>query len=89
MKKNIIIFVFLCLPFSTLNAQTSKDKSSINKTDTSTGINSIHLLKSAEVTFEKAGTMISISPFKTEIISNKELRKAACCNLGESFEMPR
>ena len=86
MKKNIIICVFLFMPFIKINAQTSKDQPSLIKTDTSVGINSIHLLKSAEVTFEKAGTMIYISPFKTEIISNKELRKAACCNLGESFE---
>ena len=86
MKKNIIICVFLFMPFIKINAQTSKDQPSLIKTDTSVGINSIHLLKSAEVTFEKAGTMISISPFKTEIISNKELRKTACCNLGESFE---
>lgn len=43
-------------------------------------------LKEANVNFEKSGVMISMQPIKTEIISIKELKKAACCNLGESFE---
>lgn len=40
-------------------------------------------LKTAEVV---SGTITAIHPIRTEIITNKELRKAACCNLGESFE---
>lgn len=43
-------------------------------------------LKEAQVSFEKSGVMISMQPIKTEIISIKEIKKAACCNLGESFE---
>jgi outer membrane receptor for ferrienterochelin and colicins len=46
----------------------------------------IHTLKTAEVVFERSGTMISMNPIKTEMITSKELKKAACCNLGESFE---
>ncbi len=49
-------------------------------------LQSIKQLKTAEVVYEKSGTMISMNPIKTEVISDKELRKAACCNLGESFE---
>ncbi len=44
------------------------------------------ILKEANVNFEKSGVMISMQPIKTEIIGIKELKKAACCNLGESFE---
>lgn len=44
------------------------------------------VLKEADVVFERSGTMISMQPIKTEIINTKELKKAACCNLGESFE---
>lgn len=43
-------------------------------------------VKEADVSFEKSGVMISVQPIKTEIIGIKELKKAACCNLGESFE---
>lgn len=52
------------------------------KKDTTKVIN----LKGADVSFERSGVMISMQPIKTEIVSMKELRKAACCNLGESFE---
>ncbi len=44
-------------------------------------------LKEVNVVSEREATMISsIKPLKTEIITSKELKKAACCNLGESFE---
>lgn len=49
-------------------------------------LNQTVTLKDAEVVFERSGTMISMNPIKTEIITIKELKKAACCNLGESFE---
>ncbi|MGY6561836.1 MAG: TonB-dependent receptor [Luteibaculaceae bacterium] len=40
-----------------------------------------------EVTSRKRSTSISkLEPMKVEHISQKELRKAACCNLSESFE---
>lgn len=44
------------------------------------------LLKTIEIPTEQSGTMISMQHLKTEIITSKELKKAACCNLGESFE---
>lgn len=40
-----------------------------------------------EVTARKVGTTIDrISPFLTENVTADELSKAACCNLGESFQ---
>ncbi len=44
------------------------------------------LLKTAEVSYERSGTLITMNTIKTEKITTKELKKAACCNLGESFE---
>ncbi len=44
------------------------------------------LLKTVEIEKKVKSTMISINPLKTEIITEKELKKAACCNIGESFE---
>lgn len=86
MIKKISVFAFLFLLRLSANSQATNEIQNKHTIDTSNTLNRVHLLKSAEVTFEKAGTMISISPFKTEILTNKELRKAACCNLGESFE---
>ncbi len=43
------------------------------------------MLKELKITEERDATMISMKALKTEIITSKELRKAACCNLGESF----
>lgn len=65
---------FLTDTFSSFN---KKNNFILNRTVT---------LKDAEVVFERSGTMISMNPIKTEIITIKELKKAACCNLGESFE---
>lgn len=46
-----------------------------------------NLLAEATVSHRKKGTEIStINPIKTEMLGVKELRKAACCNLSESFE---
>jgi outer membrane receptor for ferrienterochelin and colicins len=46
-----------------------------------------HTLKSAEIFAKQASTYISaIEPLKTEVITQAELYKAACCNLSESFE---
>jgi outer membrane receptor for ferrienterochelin and colicins len=40
-----------------------------------------------EVVVKSAGTVIDrLSPIQTQIITSKELAKAACCNLSESFE---
>jgi len=43
-------------------------------------------LETVEIEKKVKSTMISINPLKTEIITEKELKKAACCNIGESFE---
>lgn len=45
------------------------------------------ILKEVNVVSEREATMISsLKTLKTEMITSKELKKAACCNLGESFE---
>lgn len=44
-------------------------------------------LKEVLVTAEETGAFVSlIKPLNTQIITMKELQKAACCNLSESFE---
>ncbi len=44
-------------------------------------------LKEVEVTGERASTYIDhMNPLKTQVMTEKELFKAACCNLSESFE---
>lgn len=74
-KRLVIQYIgFLTDTFSSFN---KKNNFTLNRTVT---------LKDAEVVFERSGTMISMQPIKTEIITIKELKKAACCNLGESFE---
>lgn len=41
----------------------------------------------AEIRAKQGSTFIStLKPIKTEIITTQEIRKAACCNLSESFE---
>ncbi len=46
-----------------------------------------NLLSEATVSHRQRGTSISTTnSIKTELLSVKELRKAACCNLSESFE---
>jgi len=44
-------------------------------------------LKQVQVTGRQEGTFISgLKTIKTEMVTDKELRKAACCNLSESFQ---
>lgn len=44
-------------------------------------------LEGAEVTARRAGTHLSsLSTIQTQVITQAELQKAACCNLSESFE---
>lgn len=44
-------------------------------------------LKEVEVTGERASTYVDyMNPLKTQVMTEKELFKAACCNLSESFE---
>lgn len=49
-------------------------------------LKSAAVLNAVEITKERSASMISVQPLKTEILTAKELKKAACCNLGESFE---
>jgi len=45
------------------------------------------MLKTVNITYRKKSTEISyVSPIKISSISSKELTKAACCSLSESFE---
>ncbi len=75
MKKVLYLsFFIVALQTQFVSAQQKKDSTKV--------IN----LKGADVSFERSGVMISMQPIKTEIVGIKELRKAACCNLGESFE---
>lgn len=58
----------------------SQDIRVILKTDKST-------LEEVVVTGEKGSTYIDyLNPIKTQVMTEKELFKAACCNLSESFE---
>ena len=44
-------------------------------------------LKQVTVTnTQRSSYIATISPFRTEVMTSKELLKAACCNLSESFE---
>lgn len=44
-------------------------------------------LKDVNITIERKGSEVSfIDPWKTTVMNEKELFKAACCNLSESFE---
>jgi outer membrane receptor for ferrienterochelin and colicins len=44
-------------------------------------------LEGAEITARRAGTHLSsLSTIPTQVITQAELQKAACCNLSESFE---
>ncbi|HAA00941.1 MAG TPA: TonB-dependent receptor, partial [Flavobacteriales bacterium] len=45
------------------------------------------MLQDVEVTARSYSTSISmIKPFNMEVIGQAEIKKAACCNLSESFE---
>jgi outer membrane receptor for ferrienterochelin and colicins len=58
------------------------------------GLQDIHVVLKANIELaetivkgdKKATTISSISNMKTEILGKGELKKAACCNLSESFE---
>ncbi|HQQ94637.1 MAG TPA: carboxypeptidase-like regulatory domain-containing protein [Bacteroidia bacterium] len=50
-------------------------------------LKSSSLLNEIEVVYYTSGTEISyLNPIKTEILNERSLMKAACCNLSESFE---
>jgi outer membrane receptor for ferrienterochelin and colicins len=73
--------VFSFVGFRT-DTVTVKDFSKLNVT-----LKSSLNLEEVEVSARTQSTAIStIAPINTEYISTKELRKAACCNLAESFD---
>lgn len=50
-------------------------------------LRSNHILDAVEIKYRKRSTEISfVDPIKSQRITQKELCKAACCNLSESFE---
>ncbi len=49
-------------------------------------LKSVLSLNEVLISWEKPGTLIKLEGLKTEVIGAKELTKAACCNLSESFE---
>lgn len=50
-------------------------------------MSSNHILDEVNITYKKRTTEVSfINPIKTQNITQKELCKAACCSLSESFE---
>jgi outer membrane receptor for ferrienterochelin and colicins len=70
---------------------TGYEKLNVTVTDTAkflllvlkSGVN----LKEVEVIYYSSGTEISyLNPIKMEVLSERSLMKAACCNLSESFE---
>lgn len=55
--------------------------------DSTTGFNSEKNLSEVKVASRKSSTYINgYNPFRTTVITGRELLKAACCNLSESFE---
>ncbi|MDX5321795.1 MAG: carboxypeptidase-like regulatory domain-containing protein, partial [Bacteroidota bacterium] len=65
-----------------------------NDTLETAGLNSVRFLLKTNVELaeavvkeeKKATSISSISSMKTEVLGKAELKKAACCNLSESFE---
>ncbi len=49
-------------------------------------LRSVNVLNTVDIVEDKDATFISYAPIRTENITSLELKKAACCNLGESFE---
>lgn len=50
-------------------------------------LEAVKTLKEVEVVGRQSSTVVSsLDPIKTQLMTEKELTKAACCNLSESFE---
>lgn len=67
------------------------DDKSVNITDTTKALLLIMKrgveLREVEVVYYSSGTEISyLNPMKVEVLTERSLMKAACCNLSESFE---
>lgn len=57
-----------------------------NRTELNIVLSTAHTLPSISVEATRQGAYISVKPILTTIISTDGLRKAACCNLSESFD---
>ncbi len=79
MKLNFAIITLLLLP-ATASAQvtTARDSSDVDTLDGQS-------LSEVTVSAHRAGRVKTSGLGNTELISSKELLRAACCNLGESF----
>lgn len=76
-SKKLLLGSIMAMPYADAIAQDS----TVVKSD------STKKLKEVTVKFRRASTQISmLDPMKRELISQRELLKAACCNLSESFE---
>lgn len=76
-SKKLLLGSIMAMPYADAIAQDS----------TSVKADSGKKLKEVTVKHRRASTQISmLDPMKRELISQRELLKAACCNLSESFE---
>ena len=58
-----------------------------NNKDIDIVLMNLKTLEPVEIVYRRRGTEISmLNPINVQNINKKELRKAACCNLAESFE---
>lgn len=58
-----------------------------NNKDIDVVLRNLKTLEAVEIIYRRRGTEISmLNPINVQNINKKELRKAACCNLAESFE---
>lgn len=76
-SKKLLLGSIMAMPYADAIAQDS----------TAAKADSSKKLKEVTVKHRRAATQISmLDPMKRELISQRELLKAACCNLSESFE---
>ena len=75
---NLLIVKYASYENDTIEVQ--KDQSELNIM-----LASSHTLNAVNVV-AREGSFISIKPIFTQVITTEGLRRAACCNLGESFE---
>lgn len=75
--KKLLLGSIMAVSYANVSAQDSQS----NKADTA------KKLKEFTVKHRRASTQVTmLDPMKRELISQRELLKAACCNLSESFE---
>jgi len=75
---NILVVKYASYDNDTITVKTAQTELNII-------LSSAHTLNSVNVV-AREGSFISIKPILTQVITGEGLRRAACCNLGESFE---